>query len=130
MAPLQILLLEDQDDDAELIEKTITRAGIAAEVKQVRSELTFLNALQHQPFDIILVDFSLPRFDGISAVRAAKLCRPDVPVVLISGVIGEDLAAETLTIGASDFVLKDRLERLPSVIERWAPQSDASRRLG
>jgi CheY-like chemotaxis protein len=127
MAPLQILLLEDHDDDAELIEKTIERAGIPAAVKHVRSEFTFLNALQQQPFDIILVDFSLPRFDGISAVRAAKLCRPDAPVVLISGVIGEDLAAETLTIGASDFVLKDRLDRLPAVVQRWAVQSNGSR---
>jgi len=127
MAPLQILLLEDQDDDAELIEKTIARAGIAAAVKHVRSEFTFLNALHQQPFDMILVDFSLPRFDGISAVRAAKLCRPDVAVILISGVIGEDLAAETLNIGASDFVLKDRLDRLPGVVRRWAPQPNGSR---
>lgn len=127
MAPLQILLLEDQDDDAELIETTIARAGIAVTVKHVRSEFTFLNALQHQPFDIILVDFSLPRFDGISAVRAAKLCSPDVPVILISGVIGEDLAAETLTIGVSDVVLKNRLDRLPAVVQRWAPHPDGSR---
>jgi CheY-like chemotaxis protein len=130
MVPLQILLLEDLDDDAELIDRTIARAGIAAVVKHVRSEFTYLNALQHEQFDIILVDFALPRFDGISAVRAARLCHPDVPVILISGVIGEDLAAETLTIGASDFVLKDRLERLAPVIQRWAPQSDATRQNG
>ena len=67
MAPLQILLLEDVDDDAELIEKTIARAGIAAAVRHVRSEFTFLNALHEQRFDLVLVDFSLPRFDGISA---------------------------------------------------------------
>ena len=123
MAPLQILLLEDVDDDAELIEKTIARAGIAAAVRHVRSEFTFLNALHEQRFDLVLVDFSLPRFDGISAVRAARLCHPDVPVILISGVI----AAETHTIGVSDFVLKDRLDRLGPVIERWAPRSDTSR---
>ena len=127
MAPLQRLLLEDVDDDAELIEKTIARAGIAAAVRHERSEFTFLNALHEQRFDLVLVDFSLPRFDGISAVRAARLCHPDVPVILISGVIGEDLAAETHTIGVSDFVLKDRLDRLGPVIERWAPRSDTSR---
>ena len=130
MASLQILLLEDQDDDAELIERAIAAAGIGAAVKHVRSELSFLNALHQQRFDIVLVDFSLPRFDGISAVRASRLCHPDVPVILISGVISEDLAAETLTIGASDFVLKDRLDRLAPVIRRWAPQSDTSRPRG
>ena len=127
MAPLHILLLEDVDDDAELIVETIARAGIAAVVKHVRSEFTFLNALQQQRFDIVLVDFALPRFDGISAVRASRLSHPDVPVILISGVIGEDLAAETRTIGVSDFVLKDRLDRLGPAIERCLPQSQASR---
>jgi len=130
MASLQILLLEDQDDDAELIERAIAAAGIGAVVKHVRSEFAFLNALHQRRFDLVLVDFSLPRFDGISAVRAARLCHPDVPVILISGVIGEDLAAETLNIGAADFVLKDRLDRLAPVIRRWAPQPDASRKSG
>src|SRR4051812_17652079 len=112
MGRLQILLLEDQDDDAELIEETIARAGVSADVTHVRSEFTFLNALHRRRFDLVLADFSLPRFDGISAVRAARLCQPDVPVIIISGVIGEDLAVETLTIGASDYVLKGRLDRL------------------
>jgi DNA-binding NtrC family response regulator len=101
--PQRILLVEDSRDDVELVTAALDAFHLTDRIDVVG--------------------------DG-AAVRAARLCHPDVPVILISGVIGEDLAAETLTIGASDFVLKDRLERLVPVIQRWAPQSDATRQNG
>jgi DNA-binding NtrC family response regulator len=114
-----------------LIVPMLLVTAIAAVLAVVVLRLSALSrgatASEHAIAEVVLVDFPLPRFDGISAARAAKLCSPDVPVILISGVIGEDLAAETLTIGASDFVLKDRLDRLPGVVGRWAPQPGGSR---
>ena len=106
---------------------TAIAAVLAVVVLRLSALSRGATASEHAIAEVVLVDFPLPRFDGISAVRAAKLCSPDVPVILISGVIGEDLAAETLTIGASDFVPKDRLDRLPGVVGRWAPQPGGSR---
>jgi DNA-binding NtrC family response regulator len=129
MEPLRILLLEDDTDDAELIGTTIAQAGIKARIKQVQSEVTFQEALDAGRFDIILADFALPRFDGIAAIQAAARRRPEIPVVIISGVIGEDLAVEMLRVGASDYILKSRLDRLVPVIMRCLRESENTRRI-
>jgi len=124
MGALRILLLEDEPHDAELIERTIVQGGIGCTVTQVRSELMFLTALEQDTFDLILADYSLPRFDGISALQAAKRRLPKTPVIIISGVIGEDLALATMKIGACNYVLKHELDRLVPVIRRCLEPND------
>jgi DNA-binding NtrC family response regulator len=83
---------------------------------RVQAREEFLRALENDELDLILADYQLPSFDGISALRLALSARPDLPFIFVSGIIGEELAIEALKIGATDYVLKTRLSRLvPSV---------------
>lgn len=117
-APLELLLLEDQEDDALLVERALRRGGLEARVRRVRDRAGFLEALAEQRWDLILSDFNLPGFDGAQALEALRAVDPDLPFILVSGEIGEERAAELMRRGASDFVRKDRLERLAPAIER------------
>lgn len=129
MNELQILLLEDDIDDAELIADTIQQGGLKCTITTARSEIPFRKALEQGTPDIILADYALPRFDGIAAMTLAQQMRPGVPVVIISGVIGEELAVEMLRVGASDYILKNRLDRLVPVIVRCVREHQRNRRM-
>jgi signal transduction histidine kinase len=115
--PLRILLLEDDPLDAELIEATLHSGGLKCTVRRVAGRQDFIAALDDAP-DVILSDYSLPGFDGFSALRLAVARNPEVPFLFVSGAIGEDRALETLRAGATDYVLKDRLERLVPAVRR------------
>lgn len=113
---LHILVLEDLPTDAELIERELRRAEINFLARRVATRETFLQTLREFSPDLILADYSLPSFDGISALSMAREKCPEVPFIFVSGAIGEELAIETLKQGATDYVLKQRLSRLvPSV---------------
>ena len=113
---LHILILEDVAADAELVERELRKAKIEFSAKRVETREAFLTELKDFIPDLILADYSLPSFDGISALSIAQEACPDVPFVFVSGAIGEELAIETLKKGATDYVLKQRLSRLvPSV---------------
>jgi len=113
---LRILILEDVATDAELMERELRKAEIVFSAKRVVTKEAFLKALKDFKPDLILSDYSLPSFDGISALSIAQQECPDVPFVFVSGAIGEELAIGTLKKGATDYVLKHRLSRLgPSV---------------
>lgn len=118
MAELHILHLEDETYDAELVRETLADDGIDGEIVHVETRDTFLAALDQASFDIILADFALPAFDGLSALLIAREKTPDVPFIFVSGAIGEELAIETLKQGATDYVLKGRLARLAPSIRR------------
>src|SRR5581483_1900655 len=113
---LAILLLEDNLLDAEL---TCASLGVdgGCRIERVEDQPSFEKALEEHLFDLILADYSLPSFDGITALDIAQRLRPDTPFIFVSGALGEELAIETLKRGATDYVLKHRLERLrPSVL--------------
>ena len=115
-SPLRILHLEDDPLDAELVKSTLDGDGIACKITQVKTRKHFVAAIERGGFDIIFADYSLPDFDGISALAIARIRRPSIPFIFISGAMGEELAIETLKSGATDYVLKNRLSRLiPSV---------------
>jgi PAS domain S-box-containing protein len=116
--PLDVLLLEDVATDAELIQHELRQEGINFEAQHVTSRDGFRLALDAGPPDIILADYSLPAFDGLDALEMAKERHPDVPVVFVSGAIGEERAIETLKQGATDYVLKDKLSRLAPAVKR------------
>src|SRR4051812_17822413 len=109
---LDILMLEDVDTDALLIERELRRGGILFNMTRVETEPAFCEHLGSGRLDLILADYSLPAFDALSALRVAQEMRPDVPFILVSGALGEDLAVETLKSGATDYVLKHKLSRL------------------
>ena len=114
--PLRILYLEDDPRDAELVAATLESNGIVCEVKRVEDQADFCASLEHGRLDLILADYTLPSFDGMSALKIAADKRPEVPFIFVSGTLGEETAIEALKIGATDYVLKTRLARLaPSV---------------
>ncbi len=115
-SPLRILFLEDDPQDAELVQAMLEAEGIVCLVTRVETQADFLASLEHNGFDLILADYSLPSFDGISALKLAVDRRPELPFIFVSGKMGEEVAIEALKIGATDYVLKTRLSRiLPSV---------------
>ena len=116
--PLRILHLEDNATDAELIQATLEGEGVQAELARVEAEDDFIRALKQERFDLILADYTLPSFDGLSALRIAQQHARDVPFVFVSGTLGEDIAIEALKTGATDYVLKTRLARLGPAVKR------------
>ncbi len=125
--PLHILLLEDVATDAELAQRELEREGFDFEARRVTTEDAFAQALDTFDPDIILVDYSLPSFDGMSALELAQEERPHVPVVFVSGAIGEERAIETLKQGATDYVLKDKLSRLGPAVRRALREAEERR---
>ena len=122
---LRILHLEDDHLDAELTEGTLATDGLAVEIVRVDTRAAFVGALQAEPFDVILADYSLPTFDGLSAQSIAAEARPDTPFIFLSGTLGEELAVERLKAGATDYVLKQRIGRLPISVRRALAEAAA-----
>lgn len=115
---LRILHLEDNPLDAELVQAQLSEGGIACELVRVQARADFAAALEEGGFDLILADYALPGFDGLSAMEMARKFRPELPFILISGALGEEVAIETLKKGATDYVLKHRLQRLVPAVRR------------
>jgi two-component system, cell cycle sensor histidine kinase and response regulator CckA len=125
-ARLRILQVEDSPTDAELIQHELRHDGLVFEVLRVQDEAGYLEALKTPP-DLVLSDFSLPEFDGLTALGLLKQRYPDVPFILVSGAIGEDLAVAAMREGASDYLLKDRLSRLPTAVRSAVSQAQLRR---
>jgi diguanylate cyclase (GGDEF)-like protein/PAS domain S-box-containing protein len=123
---LKVLILEDVDTEAELTARQLKRAGISCTIRRVDTAETFVQQLDEFAPDIILSDFSLPHYDGLSALSAAQQTRPDTPFIFVSGTIGEETAIESLKRGATDYVLKTNLARLGPAVLR-AVQEAAQR---
>ena len=114
---LRILHLEDDPADAELIRETLKAEGITPEIMVVQTEADYIAQLD-RGWDIILVDYNLPQFDGMKAIKLLKERALDLSIILISGTIGEDVAVTAMRAGASDYIMKDNLRRLGPAIER------------
>jgi DNA-binding response OmpR family regulator len=103
------VLLEDDAHDAELIQGLLEADHFACEVIRTQTRAEFLAALKDREIRLILADYQLPSFDGLSALKLAQSDRPDLPFIFVSGTLGEEVAIEALKIGATDYVLKTRL---------------------
>jgi PAS domain S-box-containing protein len=115
--PLQVLHLEDDVKDTQLLRATLEAEGIHSDLRRVENEQDFVAAIKREKFNLILADYTLPSFDGLSALKLAQEHAADVPFIFVSGTLGEDVAIEALKRGATDYVLKTRLARLgPSVM--------------
>jgi PAS domain S-box-containing protein len=124
---IHILHLEDDALDAELIQATLESAGITCQINRVQNRDEFSQALRQGEYDIILGDYRLPTYDGVSALRLARELRPDLPFIFVSGTLGEDAAIESFTQGATDYVLKQRLSRLVPAVERALREAENRR---
>jgi two-component system cell cycle sensor histidine kinase/response regulator CckA len=117
-SPLHILHLEDNSNDAALVQSTLEADGISCQPTCVRSHDAFVAALEHGGIDLVLSDSSIPGFDGLSAIALVRNRWPDLPVILVSGTMGEEKAVDSLKHGATDCVLKGSLSRLAPAVRR------------
>jgi CheY-like chemotaxis protein/nitrogen-specific signal transduction histidine kinase len=122
--PVRILMLEDSPLDAELAVARLEKADLAPEVTLAANRAQFEQALQARPYDLILADYALPDFDGMAALALTREKLGDIPLIFISGRLGEEVAIDTLQRGATDYVLKHRLERLVPAVLRALKESE------
>jgi two-component system cell cycle sensor histidine kinase/response regulator CckA len=125
--PLRVLFVEDTEDDAVLILRELGRSGYVPKWKRVEDAPNMRAALEGEEWDIVLSDWSLPRFSALAALAVLKEVRPDLPFLIVSGTIGEETAVEALRAGALDFVLKGNLSRLGPAIKRELRESESRR---
>ena len=114
---LRVLHLEDVASDSELVRDMLEAGGIVCDVTRVQTREAFVASLAER-FDVILADYSLPSFDGMSALKIAAQRTPDLPFIFVSGTLGEAIAIEALKTGATDYVLKERLSSLVPSVQR------------
>ncbi len=115
---VHVLMLEDSAIDVDLISTTLSSSDLNCHFTVVDTQAAFCSALNTQTVDIVLADYSLPAFDGLSAIKLVKAGSLDIPCILVSGVMGEERAVEALKSGATDYVLKQRIERLVPAVKR------------
>jgi two-component sensor histidine kinase len=115
---LRILLLEDSALDAELVTEALIDAGLSMSIEWVVSADEFTGAVRDKSWDLILADYLLPAFNGLHALEIAREMSRATPFVFVSGALGEEVAVEALKRGATDYVLKDKLDRLPATVLR------------
>ncbi len=123
MEVLQVLHLEDSALDAERVTAQLAESGLTCKILRVQTQSDFLQALQSDSFDFILSDYVLsdfnePNFDGLAALKLVRSMSSEIPFLFVTGSLGEELAIETIKLGATDYVLKHRLNRLDTVVLR------------
>ena len=116
--PLRILHLEDSPLDAELVREQLIAGGLRAQMDTAPGKQEFTAFLQRGGYDLILADYSIPDFDAFGALALTKTLSPGTPFICVSGAIGEEKAVELLRQGATDYVMKSRLDKLLLVMER------------
>jgi PAS domain S-box-containing protein len=122
--PLHVLLLEDDDSDAQLISSELRRGGIDHIERRAAGREDFLAALSEFRPELILTDYRVPGFNGMEALSVARNVCPDVPVIMVTGCLGEGLAVETIRSGAADYILKDRLSQLVPAVVRAVREAE------
>lgn len=116
--PIRVLLIEDSVDDALLIERELTKAGYTPKSRRVDSLDDVAAALQERNWDVVITDHNLPNFDSRATIEMVNELEIDLPIIIVSGVIGEHIAVEAMKAGAHDYIMKDNLARLVPAIER------------
>jgi hypothetical protein len=116
--PLRLLIVEDSEDDAALLARELRRGGYEATMTRVDTREELLSALDREHWDIVISDYSMPHLSGLIALRLVREKDPDLPFILVSGTIGEELAVEAMKAGAHDYVMKDNLARLVPAVGR------------
>src|SRR6476661_4103868 len=128
--PLRILHLEDNVSDSALTSEMLEAGGFSCRVTRVDTESGFAALLEEASFDLILADYTLPSFDGLSALQLATARRPEVPFIFVSGTLDEEVAIESLKVGATDYIFKTKMSRIvPSVRRALREAQDRARRV-
>jgi PAS domain S-box-containing protein len=125
---LRVLIVEDSEDDALLIIRDLKKGGYNAAYKRVETAAAMKKALNEKQWDIILCDYKMPKFNAPSAIALLKEANVDIPLIIVSGTIGEDLAVECMRLGAHDYIMKDNLSRLCPAIARELEESEVRKK--
>jgi PAS domain S-box-containing protein len=126
--PLRILLAEDSETDAELIQLELKRGNLDFQSRRVQTEAAFRRELDEFQPHLVISDFSMPQFNGRRALAIARESRSDIPFIFISGTIGENVAVDMMKAGADDYVMKNNLARLLPALERELREAEVRRR--
>jgi PAS domain S-box-containing protein len=121
------LLVEDSEDDAELVIRVLRRGGTELTYQRIETREAMEAALQTERWDIVIADYSMPHFSGLAALQLLREKEPDLPFILISGTVGEEVAVKAMQAGAQDYVLKDNLTRLQHAVEREQREAEVRR---
>ena len=121
---IRVLIVDDSKDDKDLLLLELRRGGFEADYKHVQTSDEFRKSLGEEKWELILCDYSMPEFDGLSALRIVKERGLDIPFILISGAIGEDIAVKAMKAGAHDYLFKGNLQRLNPAIERELKEAE------
>jgi len=124
---LRVLLVEDSENDAMLLKRELQRAQYEPIVLRVDNGESMQRALQNQNWDIVVTDHNIPGFSSEEAIAIAIECKPDIPIIIVSGSIGEDIAVAAMKMGAHDYIMKDNLKRLVPAIERELHEAEMRR---
>lgn len=124
---LRVLLVEDSEDDALLLERELRCGGYEPYIRRVESGEEIVSALDEQSWDIMVTDHNIPGFSSKAAIDIALHARPDLPIIIVSGSIGEDIAVAAMKMGAHDYIMKDNLARLVPAIEREMREAEVRR---
>ncbi|UQA58292.1 PAS domain S-box protein [Polyangium aurulentum] len=124
---IRILLVEDSEDDAALIARALVRAGLMIETERVESTAAMRAALARGGFDVVVSDYALPGWGALEALAIQREVAPDLPFLIVSGAIGEEVAVSAMRAGADDYVMKGQLTRLPAAVERALRDAQARR---
>ncbi len=125
--PLRVLLVEDSERDVALMVQALRHAGYAPAVERVETPEAMLAALDRQAWDVVLADYTLPRFDALAALALLKTRGLDLPFLIVSGNIGEETAVAAMKAGAHDYLMKGHLTRLVPAIERELREAESRR---
>jgi signal transduction histidine kinase len=124
---LQVLVIEDSEDDAALLEIELQRAGYAPTCHRVETFEALSSALERMGWDLVIADYHLPRFDGLTALELVKETGRDLPFIIVSGYITDEAAVAAMKAGAHDYVMKDNLARLGQAVERELREAEVRR---
>jgi len=127
MQPLRLLLIEDSEDDAILLLRTLKKFGYEFAHQRVETPEGTRTALDGSQWDVIVSDYVIPGFGGLEALKIVKERHLDIPFIIVSGQIGEDSAVSAMKAGAHDYVMKDNLARLGPAIGRELQEADVRR---
>jgi PAS domain S-box-containing protein len=123
--PLRVLMVEDSEDDVLLMIRALKQGGYDPVYEQLEDALSMRKALEKESWDIILCDYSMPQFNGLAAIALLKETGIDIPLIIVSGAIGEETAVECMRQGAQDYVMKGNLSRLVPAVERELKEAES-----
>ena len=125
---LNVIMVEDSEDDARLLVRELTRADYQVSYERVETAEALKRALAQDQWQVILCDFTMPRFSGKAALHIVREAGLDLPFIYVSGTIGEDVAVEAMKAGAHDYVMKNNLNRLAPAVERELGEAEVRKR--